>query len=197
MLEWVSITLFENSWSELLRTSRRSSQFSIACSSSGRFRPHERHKHVCAGDMPTNYVVHAYYLGSELISSMFCLRRRSEGKHYMSRAAGARRQCSALPSAIFFHIVQACCDNLNISVPRGGREASPHLLVDNQDLVRAFATVSAPVRGANRFQFFKNNSLLMSSHLLLLIRYFTFRQSVVHDSVRQNRISSSIPSIDG
>lgn len=29
-----------------------------------------------------------------------------------------------------------------ISVPRGGRECSPHLLVDNRDLVRAFAAVS-------------------------------------------------------
>lgn len=35
---------------------------------------------------------------------------------------------------------------MSIFVPRGGREASPHLLVDNEDLVWAFATVIKRVR---------------------------------------------------
>lgn len=30
---------------------------------------------------------------------------------------------------------------MTICIPRGGRDASPHLLVDNDDLVRAFAKV--------------------------------------------------------
>eukprot|EP00903_Cladosiphon_okamuranus_P011818 g11106.t1 len=36
-------------------------------------------------------------------------------------------------------VCQGCLHDTSIVVPRGGREASPHLLIDNQDLVRAFA----------------------------------------------------------
>eukprot|EP00752_Nemacystus_decipiens_P018299 g16415.t1 len=36
-------------------------------------------------------------------------------------------------------VCQGCLDDTSIVVPRGGREASPHLLIDNEDLVRAFA----------------------------------------------------------
>ncbi|CAM9125067.1 unnamed protein product, partial [Hapterophycus canaliculatus] len=36
-------------------------------------------------------------------------------------------------------VCEGCLDDMNIWVPRGGREASPRLLLDNNDLVRAFA----------------------------------------------------------
>ncbi|CAM9129377.1 unnamed protein product, partial [Sphacelaria rigidula] len=41
--------------------------------------------------------------------------------------------------ATFGSCIKGCLDDMRISVPRGGRECSPHLLLDNQDLVRAFA----------------------------------------------------------
>lgn len=40
-----------------------------------------------------------------------------------------------------FYTIQGCLGGMNFSVPRGGREASPRLLMDNEDLVRAFSTV--------------------------------------------------------
>lgn len=39
---------------------------------------------------------------------------------------------------------QGCLDDMSVWVPRGGRGASPHLLLDNNDLVRAFAKVHDP-----------------------------------------------------
>ena len=43
--------------------------------------------------------------------------------------------------SVLAHTDQGCLDDASIVVPRGGREASPHLLTDNDDLVRAFAKV--------------------------------------------------------
>lgn len=40
-----------------------------------------------------------------------------------------------------FFTIQGCLGDMNFSVPRGGKEASPRLLMDNEDLVRAFSTV--------------------------------------------------------
>ncbi|CAM9815953.1 unnamed protein product, partial [Scytosiphon promiscuus] len=38
-------------------------------------------------------------------------------------------------------VCEGCLNDMNIWIPRGGREASPYLLLDNNDLVRAFAKV--------------------------------------------------------
>ncbi|CAM9770312.1 unnamed protein product [Pylaiella littoralis] len=47
-------------------------------------------------------------------------------------------------------VCEGCLDDMTICVPRGGRDASPHLLVDNNDLIRAFAKGLAAMSEVNK-----------------------------------------------
>lgn len=76
------------------------------------------------------------------------------------------------------HLQQGCLDGMSISVPRGGRECSPRLLIDNQDLVRAFAMVSMAVwhamrgrsnGGAVDYPSNKTSSTLLCGRTLILL----------------------------
>ncbi|CAB1102988.1 unnamed protein product [Ectocarpus sp. CCAP 1310/34] len=53
------------------------------------------------------------------------------------------------PAGVSF-ACEGCLDNMSVCVPRGGRDASPHLLLDNQDLVRAFAKGLSAMAQANK-----------------------------------------------
>ncbi|CAM9693174.1 unnamed protein product, partial [Ectocarpus sp. 4 AP-2014] len=53
------------------------------------------------------------------------------------------------PAGVSF-ACEGCLDNMSVCVPRGGRDASPHLLLGNQDLVRAFAKGLSAMAKANK-----------------------------------------------